>query len=151
MKDGEIVERGSYQELLDQKGKFAEYLIQEIKESAADDEDELVEELADELEHLDTLDVSKLKDTVKRQLSKQVSVMSGGSTGDKERRDSKSKSSTTVDKDGKEDKKDTKQYESEKMETGKVSYSVYLYYAKAMSYILTFSCVFFFTVYQVRY
>ena len=43
----------------------------------------------------------------------------------------------------------TKQYETEKMETGKVELSVYVYYIKNMGFALFGSCVFFFTAYQV--
>ncbi len=139
MKDGQIVERGSYQELLAQKGKFAEYLVEEIKESAGDDDKEV--------ENLENLDLQTLNDTVKRQLSKQTSVISNG-TENRERRESKANAAQGKPEAKADDDKD-KQYAAEKMETGKVSLKVYAYYAKAMSYLFTFGCVFFFAIYQI--
>lgn len=38
IKEGEVSERGTYQELLDRKGAFSEFLLQHITEDVADDE-----------------------------------------------------------------------------------------------------------------
>lgn len=146
LKDGVIAERGSYQELLSQKGPFAEYLIQYLKDNS-------------DMEQLDETELEKLKDDVEtlestvQKLARQTSLVSNGSTAgaasiieqsrkNSVTRETKSRSKTTPDV-------MQKQYDLEKMETGKVDGKVYAYYVKNMGVIIFSSCIFFYTAYQV--
>jgi len=128
IKDGEIAERGTYQELLNQQGPFAQFLEEHTneKQDDASDSDATIEEL-----------------------QKQESV--DKETSSPERRPSlarlRSRKSTTGEDAKKPIKNDT-QYESEKMETGKVQLAVYLYYVRNMGWILFGFCIFMFASYQ---
>ncbi len=133
LKEGEIAERGTFQELLNQKGPFAEYLIAYMQENGENIE------VPKELE-----DVEKLKETL---LEKQESVEEKASP---ERRKSiiarsKSKSAAPLE----QELQNKKQYELEKMETGKVSWRVYFYYINNMGIGLFGGCLFSFTIYQL--
>ena len=117
LKDGEIAERGTYQELRDAKGPFSEYLTQYLQENPEETENGADKEVQRQ---------DSVKETPERRLSR-------------------SKSKTPL----KEEKKDPKQYETEKMETGKVGWSVYTYYIANMGLCLFGGCIMGFLVYQV--
>ena len=133
VKDGEIAERGSYKELLGQKGPFAEYLIQYLKENTTEETDE-----SKLLESLET-SVEILEKTLERQES--IEKSSPEKTVLKQRK-SRTKS---MSEDGKDKQK---QYELEKMETGKVKMNVYIYYVRNMGLWLFGAFLTFYVMYQ---
>ena len=133
LKDGEIAERGTYQELLAQKGPFAEYLIQYLQGSQAEDDNSEIDETI----------VEDLKKTLQSQESLDKSLSPERRASFVRQRSSKS---ATVDEPKKDNKK---QYETEKMATGKVSWRVYSYYIKNMGLVLFSCCLLFFFGYQV--
>ena len=126
LKDGCIAEQGTYQELLNQKGPFAEYLIQYLKDTTGKEEDES--------KLLETLETSVQELMKQESVEKSVSPM---------KQLNRSKSTTTE-----EPNSPTKQYETEKMETGKVSLGVYIYYVRNMGLFLFSSCLLFYISYQ---
>ena len=133
IKEGEIAERGSYKELLGQKGPFAEYLIQYLKENTNEETDE-----TKLLESLET-SVEILEKTLERQES--IEKSSPEKTVLKQRK-SRTKS---MSEDGKDKQK---QYELEKMETGKVKMNVYIYYIRNMGLWLFGAFLTFYVMYQ---
>jgi len=129
LKDGEIAERGTYQELLDQQGPFSQFLQEHgtDEDGDASDSDATVEELQRQ-ESLEKESSSPEKRASLQRL--------------------RSRKSTTGE-DVKSPKKTETQYETEKMETGKVKLEVYLYYVKNMGFGLFGACVSMFTLYQI--
>ena len=124
LKDGKVSEQGTYVELLKKKGDFAEFLL----EYTTDQKDELTEELKEQLQEV----------VGETDLISQLSHQSDLSTSSSKEFLSKSASidTTTVQKSGndKEDKAGTKLIVTEKAETGRVSYSVYLWYMKNLGW-----------------
>ena len=133
IKDGKIAERGSYQDLQDAKGPFSEYLKEYLQDDTEDVENEKSTDEADDDEASAEQSPEK-----KRERKSSQKRERNNSSGVRDRTKSKT-----------EDDLKQKQYETEKMETGKVSLAVYIYYIKNMGLMLFGSCVFFFTAYQV--
>lgn len=65
MKDGKVSECGSYQELMDKKGAFSEFLIEYLAEEAPEDDEEL-EEIKE-----------KMRPALERHLSNKIGSLSG--------------------------------------------------------------------------
>ena len=122
LKDGKVTEQGTYQELLQKKGAFAEFLVEYMTEQ----EDDLGEDLKQQLQ-----EVVSDKD-----LSKALSRINSVEGKDKERSLSLSNSEKmNSKKPGKEEEKaGTKLIVTEKAETGRVSYSVYWWYMKNLGW-----------------
>ena len=156
MKEGEITESGSYKELLNQKGAFADFLIQYLSnnEDTADPETESeLEGLKQELEK--TLGKKKLE----RQLSKArsdkstFSEISALTAMDKDSTylgplKAKTSALQASNKILEEKKVGQELIEIEKTEVGGVKWSVYSYYAKSIGYSATAAAIFFYVIYQ---
>ena len=156
LKEGKVSEQGSYQELVEQKGEFANFLLEYMTEV---DDNELDEEIKKEFEKVlgkeevqkrresITLEKSPLgrdrKDStssltrVGRQVSKSESI---------EEESKAQKSGTNVQK--KEQKVGTTLIEKEGVETGSVGWDVYLFYMKALGFIGVFVSLVFQVLYQ---
>ena len=161
-KDGCISECGTYQELLAQKGAFAEFLVQYLT-NVEDDQEvaKLQEELKDKLgaeEFVKQMSRVKTQSESRDHNQRRGSDQSNLSVlleSDKSSSPTKSISPTkTPAKDdsakqvGAAKKENAQQYKEEKTETGRVSWRVYLIYFKNMGYILFTSGILLFGVYQ---
>ncbi|XP_072401346.1 multidrug resistance-associated protein 1 isoform X12 [Diabrotica undecimpunctata] len=151
LKDGKISETGTYQQLLDRKGAFAEFLLQHITEEA-----ETVEEL-DELK--DQLADTPLSQEVARQLVRHRSRVSESHSetgsdhignGSIQRLNSVDKSNQKLSfDDGKKGPKTgEKLIETEKAETGNVSWAVYKHYLKSIGLVFMLATLIFNLIYQ---
>ncbi|KAL0267499.1 UNVERIFIED_CONTAM: hypothetical protein PYX00_009752 [Menopon gallinae] len=144
LNDGEITEVGTYKELLDKKGAFAEFVIQHLQESDTYDVELEVSR--------DTVGVETIKE-IQRQLSESRSET--GSTG-------RRMSSSSVDT-GKDVRKDSggnmnsngvikqdkdKLIEIEKAETGSVKWKVYSHYLKSIGVSLSLATIIMNILYQ---
>lgn len=152
LKDGIVSETGTYQELLDKKGAFSDFLLHHIKEVEEDDEEldvlqsqlsgtavseeiskklirhrsrvsESVSETGSENLNGSALIRQKSVDSADRNLLRQRSVSV----------DDTKKKSSLVDPD--------KLIEVEKAETGSVKWSVYKHYLKSIGLFLTFATI----------
>lgn len=145
LKDGEVSEIGTYQELLDRKGAFSEFLLQHINEVEEDDE---------ELDVLKTqLSGTAVSEEINKKLSRHrsrvsESVSDTGSSDQLSLQRQKSidsgdrsvrhrSSSVSEKKDNQE-----KLIEVEKTETGSVKWTVYKHYLKSIGLFLTLATVF---------
>ncbi|KAK4875040.1 hypothetical protein RN001_011462 [Aquatica leii] len=127
MKDGEISENGTYQELMEKKGDFSEFLIQylyKVVESGDEDMNELTL----------LLNSSTLpKEVSSRVLQSQMSV----------KPEVQAEVTKTIEPAGE------KLIEEEKVEEGRVQWSVFMYYFKAIGFILTIATTVCHIMYQV--
>lgn len=167
LKNGGISELGTYQELLDKKGSFSEFLIQHITEAAEeDDEREYIKILfplilrmryyyyyfAVELDELKNQVGTTLAEEISRKLTRHrsrvsESVSEAGSdkiNGSLQRQvstDSNDRSvrhrSSSVEMDNKKQAAGEKLIEAEKTETGSVKWEVYKHYLKSIGLSLT--------------
>lgn len=78
LKDGEISESGAYQELLNKKGAFAEFLIHHLQENTSDESDNL-DELKQQLESV--VDNEELRGKLERAISQRSRSESNSETG----------------------------------------------------------------------
>lgn len=124
MKDGEISESGSYKELMEKKGAFADFLIQHLQEVNEEEED--IDEIKAQLEA--NVSSEELKNKLERAISKRSrsgSTSSGNESFSRQNSDiSGSQSSLrrrTPEKKLLEDPPKNKLIEQEKSETGSVS------------------------------
>lgn len=155
IKDGEVSESGTYQELLDKKGAFAEFLLQHITEEVDTDDD--LDEIKDQLVG------TPIAEEVVRRLSRHRSRVSeshsecgsdrilNGSLQRQKSTDSTEKSlrhrSSSIEE-SKNAPTKGKLIEIEKAETGSVSWDVYKHYLKSIGLFLTFATVFLNMVFQ---
>uniref|UniRef100_A0A0A9YH98 Multidrug resistance-associated protein 1 n=2 Tax=Lygus hesperus TaxID=30085 RepID=A0A0A9YH98_LYGHE len=130
LKDGEVSEMGTYQELLDNKGAFAEFLSQHLQEVGKEELEELDEEVKKQL-----LEVSPEK------LSRQLSTASDRSNSISSKHNGGSQKSLD-DLIKKSNKAKDKLIEEERAETGGVKLDVYKHYLGAIgpSSSLPLSC-----------
>ncbi|XP_059476483.1 multidrug resistance-associated protein 1 isoform X3 [Neocloeon triangulifer] len=145
LKDGEISEVGTYNELIAKKGAFAEFLLQHIQERAEEDGTDF-EDVKQQLEK--TLGT----ESVQRQLSRQKSSDSASLTGSlsrsfdgsevRRRKNSKENSVPPEKKVGQ------KLIEVEKSETGSVKWDVYAHYLMSIGIFLTVATLFLNVLYQ---
>jgi ATP-binding cassette, subfamily C (CFTR/MRP), member 1 len=162
LKDGEISETGTYKELLDKKGSFAEFLIQHLQEVNADAED--LDEIKAQLEGNVTNE--ELKAKLERAISTRArsdSVSSGGSGSGKlsrqtsstasenelrQRRSSESPLKGDAKKQNGAAPAQQKLIETEKSETGSVKWDVYKHYLKSIGWTLAFATIFLNMIFQ---
>ncbi|KAM3842218.1 ATP-binding cassette sub-family C member 3-like, partial [Diretmus argenteus] len=150
MVDGRVSEMGSYQELLDQNGAFAEFLRNYTLEDITE-EDEATEELIEEEElfpddalsnHTDMVDSEPVINEAKRKFIRQISIISGSESDTTRSRSvrkhacsQKRHSDTPPEK--KKQPGVEKLIQAETAETGRVKMKVYLEYAKAVGPLLS--------------
>ncbi|ETN62869.1 multidrug resistance-associated protein 1 [Anopheles darlingi] len=135
IKDGEISESGSYQQLLDQKGAFAEFLTQHIQELDDEDEEE----------------IKLIKETIKDEATQKIvqrtlSVRSSGSNGSqKKKRISRQESKASAKKEVPTIQNLDKAVliEKEESATGAVTWTVYKKYISAIGFQFGFWSVVF--------
>ncbi|KAK7134168.1 hypothetical protein R3I93_017543 [Phoxinus phoxinus] len=145
--DGGVSEAGSYQELLQQNGAFAEFLRNYSLEDIIEDQEELTLSLADEEEdfpddalsnHTDMVDNEPVVNEARRKFLRQISIMSNDPENPKKmtrrRRCSERKHSEPPEK---EEKKENKLIQAETTETGRVKLKVYWEYMKAVGPLLS--------------
>lgn len=155
LKGGEISETGTYKELLERKGAFADFLIQHLTEVNEEQED--VEEIKAQIE---ALAGEELKAKMERAISetrarsnsqsnsnpgellRQESTISD--TGSLRRRTPEKKSAESPQKTDKAIENGTanqKLIETEKAETGSVKWDVYKHYLKSIGWTLSIATV----------
>uniref|UniRef100_A0A0K8SLI1 ABC-type glutathione-S-conjugate transporter n=1 Tax=Lygus hesperus TaxID=30085 RepID=A0A0K8SLI1_LYGHE len=136
LKDGSVSEMGTYQELLDNKGAFAEFLSQHLQEVGKEELEELDEEVKKQL-----LEVSPEK------LSRQLSTASDRSNSISSKHNGGSQKSLD-DLIPKVNKAKDKLIEEEKAETGGVKLDVYKHYLGAIGPFLVAATVLLNIVFQ---
>nr|CAD7444835.1 unnamed protein product [Timema bartmani] len=166
LKDGEVSEEGTYKELLEKKGAFAEFLVQHLQEIAADSTSEAdLDELKQQLEG--AIGVEELQQKLNKAISRLSDSRSDlGSVGDRSRsgsfqRQQSVESSNSVksyhgdatkskgkDKSSKAPVVGQKLIEAEKAETGSVKWPVFSHYLRAIGVFLTASTLIFNAVFQ---
>nr|CAH7713756.1 unnamed protein product [Callosobruchus chinensis] len=159
LKDGMVSESGTYLELLDRKGAFAEFLVQHLNEEIVDDED--LEEITDQLESTplgeEVRRISRSRLRVSESVSesgsekitnglyqRQISVASQKSI----RSLNKMAKSTELLKQDTAKVKDGKLIEAEKAETGSVKWEVYKHYIASIGVWLMLFVVLLNIIYQ---
>ncbi|XP_074036470.1 multidrug resistance-associated protein 1-like [Leptinotarsa decemlineata] len=156
LKSGEISESGTYQELLDRKGAFAEFLLQHISESAETEEE--LDEIKDQL--VDTLLSEEVNRRVVRRRSR-ISESHSESGSDRigngflqrqKSNDSANRSlrkiSRITDDSAKSPTRGEKLIEVEKAETGGVSWAVYKQYLISIGIFFTVATLFFMLIHR---
>ncbi|KAL3269849.1 hypothetical protein HHI36_008907 [Cryptolaemus montrouzieri] len=152
MKDGEISETGTYQQLLDKKGAFAEFLVNHLSSAIEDDNpdlDELTNQLGDTLtvnqeiakklqRHRSRISESDSgSEKLNGSLQRQKSVDSGDNNVLMRQRSSSSVSNIP----NANANTGEKLIDAEKAETGSVSFEVYKHYLKSIGLFLTLATV----------
>ncbi len=165
IKDGVISETGTYKELLEQKGAFAEFLVQYLSEET--DQMDAEEDIGDMKKTIEqalgkeefqkkmaecrkrTCSFSESHNSAKENDLGENEATSKQLLGDADKKELTDGEGDPVQKG--EEKKDVArvQYQEEKMETGTVSYKVYLYYLSAMGFPLSAGCFLSYVVYQI--
>ena len=161
MKDGKISESGTYQELLQQGGEFANFLIQYLTEEQEKDLDLQTESELEDLKN--ELEKTLGKDRVKRQMQSARSIKtslsdliseSNATTPMRPRLRTLSKSTAPTIASSKAEEKSErfklgeKLIEEEKAEMGGVKWAVYKYYMESIGPTFTFVMIFCFAAYQ---
>ncbi|XP_053551240.1 multidrug resistance-associated protein 1 isoform X2 [Bombina bombina] len=134
MVDGKITEVGSYQDLLKQDGAFAEFLRTYANAEQNKDHEEVPSTPITDDRHLEN--GTLVKEKADRSLQRQLSASS----------DTKSmhqNSTSDLQKSGAE-KEDWKLTEADKAQTGRVKFSVFWEYMKAIGLVLSFLSIFLF-------
>ncbi|XP_035914953.1 multidrug resistance-associated protein 1 isoform X6 [Anopheles stephensi] len=144
LREGEISESGTYQELMDKKGAFAEFLIQHLQEVSEEEED--LDEIKQQLEN--SVGGEDLLNQLKRTNSKRSrseSTSETGSVKDISRQNSTTDSNSSLRRRTSEkvvpDVPKTKLIEQEKSETGSVKWEVYKHYLKSIGLTLSVATV----------
>ncbi|KAF5296657.1 hypothetical protein FQR65_LT10197 [Abscondita terminalis] len=157
LKDGEVSEVGTYKELLDKKGAFAEFIIQHLHEADEEENDEQLDELKSQLSIPIGNDYkrqlsrgrSRISESISEtgselvngSLQRQKSTESGGTEKSLRHRTS-SVDSTKKSIIGE------KLIEAEKSETGSVKWEVYVHYLKSIGIFLSLSTIFLNVLFQ---
>ncbi|KDR24195.1 Multidrug resistance-associated protein 1, partial [Zootermopsis nevadensis] len=155
LKDGEVTEMGTYKQLLEKKGAFAEFLVQHLQEIGVDDgtsEAGFSWVKIISYEELQNCGISCMKclisdlDEIKQQLENTIesSTERGGS---RHRLNSLDKDTGSNSKFVAKPNGD-KLIEAEKTETGSVKWHVYTYYLKSIGIFLSGATIFFNLVFQ---
>ncbi|KAL0104452.1 hypothetical protein PUN28_017289 [Cardiocondyla obscurior] len=165
LKDGEITESGTYKQLLEKKGAFAEFLVQHLQEvgnlhvdeGSEDDLREIKQQLestigADELQQKLTRGRSRIsesesgsvgdKKSLNGSLTRQYSTESQQSANYMHRNSIKEKEAPKANNIGE------KLIEVEKAETGSVKWKVYSHYLKSIGWFLSISTIVMNAVFQ---
>uniref|UniRef100_A0A182QBD7 ABC-type glutathione-S-conjugate transporter n=1 Tax=Anopheles farauti TaxID=69004 RepID=A0A182QBD7_9DIPT len=143
LREGEVSESGTYQQLMDKKGAFAEFLIQHLQE--VNEEEENLDEIKQQLEN--SVGGEELLSQLKRSNSKRSrseSTSETGSVKDISRQNSTTDSNTSLRRRTSEKVPDvpkTKLIEQEKSETGSVKWDVYKHYLKSIGLTLSVATV----------
>ena len=184
LKDGVISESGTYTELLENRGAFAEFLVQYLSEEDSDEttnikmaleekigknvlQEKLARARSESESQQQTADNNRSGSpihsekngsalTLERSNSvsptKAVAPTSSSATGGPRRSRSNTAEKTPPPKAQQQSASkpsNSKQYQDERSEQGKVSLEVYFYYIKNMGYFLFLSCVACYTLYQI--
>lgn len=164
VKDGEISESGTMQELMNKKGDFAEFLLQHLQEVNEDDEnlDDIKQQLESTLgSNADTEFIGKLERAISRERSRSDSqsetaslngYISAESTisnedGVRNRKKPKRDSESSETKENAE-QSGKKLIEQEKSEVGSVKWAVYKHYLKSIGVSLTVLTILLNIIYQ---
>lgn len=154
LKEGEVSEHGTYKQLLERKGAFAEFLIQHLTEINAADED--LEEIKAQLEVVASEELkAKLERAISTtrsrsdsqsshpdELARKNSTVSESGSGSLRRRTPDKKSeSPEKQKEKQNDTQNQKLIETEKAETGSVKWDVYKHYLKSIGWTLAVATV----------
>uniref|UniRef100_A0A4Y0ASP1 ABC-type glutathione-S-conjugate transporter n=1 Tax=Anopheles funestus TaxID=62324 RepID=A0A4Y0ASP1_ANOFN len=143
LREGEVSESGTYQELMDKKGAFAEFLIQHLQEVSEEEED--LDEIKQQLEN--SVGAEELLNQLNRTNSKRSrseSTSETGSVKDISRQNSTTDSSSSLRRRTSEKAPEvtkTKLIEQEKSETGSVKWEVYKHYLKSIGLTLSVATV----------
>ncbi|XP_011343424.1 multidrug resistance-associated protein 1 isoform X3 [Ooceraea biroi] len=167
LKDGEITESGTYKQLLEKKGAFAEFLVQHLQEVHVDEGSEAdLREIKQQLES--TIGADELQQKLTRVRSrKSESLSESGSITDRIDRKSLNGSlkrqystesqqsasyvhsnSTKEKETSKSNNAGEKLIEVEKTETGSVKWQVYSHYLKSIGWFLSISTIVMNAVFQ---
>ncbi|XP_053980762.1 multidrug resistance-associated protein 1 isoform X1 [Hylaeus volcanicus] len=163
LKDGEITEIGSYKQLLEKRGAFAEFLVQHLQEVHADDGSEAdLNEIKQQLES--TIGSNELQQKLARGKSRvSESHSESGSIPDRKSLNGSLKrqystdsqqsgnylhSSSQKEMQLKPQKLTEKLIEVEKTETGSVKWQVYSHYFKSIGWFLSITTIIMNAVYQ---
>uniref|UniRef100_A0A672I2C0 ATP-binding cassette, sub-family C (CFTR/MRP), member 3 n=1 Tax=Salarias fasciatus TaxID=181472 RepID=A0A672I2C0_SALFA len=144
MVDGRVSEMGSYQELLQQNGAFAEFLRTYALEDLVE-EDELIDDenlFPDDAlsNHTDMVDNEPVINEAKRNFMRQISIISSDSDNLRPRsvrRHGCSQRKAAESQDKKKPPEMEKLIQAEAAETGRVKTKVYLEYARAVGPVLS--------------
>ncbi|XP_029134337.1 ATP-binding cassette sub-family C member 3 isoform X2 [Labrus bergylta] len=148
MVDGRVSEMGSYQELLNQNGAFAEFLRNYALEDIVE-EDEATEDIMEEEElfpedalsnHTDMVDNEPVINEAKRKFIRQISVISADGENPRcrsVRRQTCRQSKQCELQEKRKSQGGEKLIQAEKAETGRVKSKVYLEYVKAVGPLLS--------------
>ncbi|XP_044271381.1 multidrug resistance-associated protein 1 isoform X1 [Tribolium madens] len=147
LKDGEVSESGTYQELLDKKGAFSEFLLQHINEVEEDEEelDVLKSQLSgtavsEEINKKLSRHRSRVSESVSETGSDQTSLSLQRQKSVESTDKSLRHRSSSVEETKKV--KGDKLIEIEKAETGSVKWIVYKHYLKSIGIFLTVATIF---------
>ncbi|XP_075889870.1 ATP-binding cassette sub-family C member 3 isoform X2 [Nelusetta ayraudi] len=140
--EGNVSEMGSYQELLNQNGAFAEFLRNYALEDITEEEEEIADEFEEEelypedalSNHTDMVDNEPVINEAKRKFIRQISVISADGENPRCRSVRRHGCSQKKKMDGQEKTKPEteKLIQAETAETGRVKSTVYLEYIKAV-------------------
>ncbi|XP_071568159.1 multidrug resistance-associated protein 1 isoform X6 [Temnothorax nylanderi] len=164
LKDGEITESGTYKQLLEKKGAFAEFLVQHLQEVHVDDGSEAdLREIKQQLESTMGADelqqkLTRVRSRISESLSESGSVtdrksLNGSLTRQYSTESQQSAnyvhSNSTKEKEAlKPNNVGEKLIEIEKAETGSVKWKVYSHYLKSIGWFLSISTIVMNAVFQ---
>ncbi|XP_077258455.1 multidrug-Resistance like Protein 1 isoform X1 [Temnothorax americanus] len=164
LKDGEITESGTYKQLLEKKGAFAEFLVQHLQEVHVDDGSEAdLREIKQQLESTMGADelqqkLTRVRSRISESLSESGSVtdrksLNGSLTRQYSTESQQSAnyvhSNSTKEKEAlKPNIVGEKLIEIEKAETGSVKWKVYSHYLKSIGWFLSISTIVMNAVFQ---
>ncbi|XP_058792374.1 multidrug resistance-associated protein 1 isoform X5 [Phymastichus coffea] len=164
LKDGQISESGTYKELLEKRGAFADFLVQHLQEVKSEEEE--TEDLAEIKQRLEsTIGSEELQQRISQARTKlSGSISESGSIGDRkslngslhrqhstdsQQSGSPLRSNSTVkEKEQAQYKTGEKLIETEKAETGSVKWKVYSHYLKSIGWFLALSTIIMNAVFQ---
>ncbi|XP_014222082.1 multidrug resistance-associated protein 1 isoform X9 [Trichogramma pretiosum] len=163
LKDGEISESGTYKELLEKRGAFADFLVQHLQEVKSEEED--TEDLLEIKQKLETtIGSEELQQRINQARSRtSVSVSESGSLADRRSLNgslhrqpstdsqqslSPLRSNSVKNKEEVQYKVGEKLIETEKAETGSVKWKVYSHYLKSIGWFLAISTIIMNAIFQ---
>ncbi|XP_063822466.1 multidrug resistance-associated protein 1 isoform X1 [Ostrinia nubilalis] len=129
LRDGEVSEAGTYQQLLEKKGAFAEFLLHHL----SDAERTSPEELDEIKQHLETKLGSEFQSKLQRARSLSESNSESDQTAAGDRSGSQKRRTESITPN--ELKEKSKLIETEKTETGSVKWSVYKHYLTSVGVV----------------
>ncbi|XP_011637000.1 multidrug resistance-associated protein 1 isoform X7 [Pogonomyrmex barbatus] len=164
LKDGEITESGTYKQLLEKKGAFADFLVQHLQEVHVDEGSEAdLREIKQQLESTMGVDelqqkLTRVRSRISESLSESGSVaerksLNGSltrqySTESQQSANYMHSNSTKEKETSKPNNVGEKLIEIEKAETGSVKWKVYSHYLKSIGWFLSISTIVMNAVFQ---